>query len=148
MRGPHNHLRTWQRQAIDSTGVLLLASGAAWLLLHYGNPSELPHPLEAWSLRLHGLAAFAALFMFGLLAAAHVPRGWRATARGRGRRQRRWGLALCVLAALLVVSAYLLYYFAPENVRPILGSAHSAAGGAMALALWAHRRAGRRGALP
>jgi hypothetical protein len=141
---PHNRPRPWQRRATDACGAMLLLTGAVWLPLHYGRGDELPLPAEAWALRLHGAAAFVALFMLGVLAAAHVPHGWRATARGRGRPQRRWGLLLCGLAALLATSAYALYYFAPDNVRPALGGAHSAAGAAMALALWAHRRAGRR----
>jgi peptidoglycan/LPS O-acetylase OafA/YrhL len=148
MTGPHNRLRPWQRQAIDGSGALLLASGAVWLLLHYGRGDELPHPLEPWSMRLHGLASFVSLFMLGVLAAFHVPHGWRATARHGlrqpGRAQRRWGLLLCVLAAALAASGYALYYFAPDNVRPALGGAHSAAGAAMAGALLAHRRARRR----
>ena len=142
---PHNRLRPWQRRATDAAGLALLLSGAIWLALHYGRSSELPPPLEAWLMRLHGLAAFGALFMLGALAASHVPHGWRATARGRGRGQRRWGVALCVLAALLAASAYQLYYFAPDNLRPAIGVAHSAAGAAMAVALVVHRRARRRG---
>jgi hypothetical protein len=137
---PHNRLRPWQRHATQAAGLLLLATGAVWLVLHYGRGDELPLPAEAWALRLHGLAAFAALFMLGVLAGEHLPQGWRSTARGRGRLQRRWGIMLCVLALLLVFSAYLLYYFASDGVRPALGIAHSAAGAAMALALVAHRR--------
>jgi Fe2+ transport system protein FeoA len=121
--------------------MVLMATGAAWLVLHYGFATELPHPLEPWSLRLHGLAAMAALFMLGVLAAAHIPRGLHL----RGLAQRRTGLILCSLAGTLVASAWLLYYFAPDNVRPALGSAHSAAGAAMAVALVVHRRAVPRG---
>jgi peptidoglycan/LPS O-acetylase OafA/YrhL len=141
---PRNPLRLWQRQAVDASGGALLLSGAAWLALHYGRSAELPLPAEAWLMRLHGAAAFAAIFMLGALAAFHVPQGWRVTARGHGLAQRRWGLLLCVLGALLVASAYQLYYFAPDNVRPALGIAHSLAGLAMALALVMHRRIGRR----
>ena len=148
MSHPHNRLRPWQLHTVSISGWLLLSSGVLWLALHYGRGGdELPHALEPWTMRLHGLAAFAALFMLGALAAVHVPHGWRATARHRGKHQRRWGVTLCVLAAALVASGYALYYFAPDNVRPALGGAHSAAGGAMALALWAHRRAGRRAAV-
>ncbi len=142
----HNRLRPWQRRATDAVGALLLVTGLAWLPLHYGRGANaLPLPAEAWLIRLHGLAAFGALFMLGVLAGSHVPHGWRATARGRGREQRRWGLALCVLAALLAATAYQLYYFAPDNLRPALGVAHSIAGGAMAVALVVHRRVRRRG---
>ena len=166
-----NPLPPWQRLLLNATGWVLMLTGALWLALHYGRSDPtgeaLPHALEPWALRLHGLAGFAALFVLGALASVHVPRGWRITARrggyglGRtsgmsstsrtsctsctssvGRAQRRWGIVLCVLAALLAASAWLLYYFAPDPVRPALGLAHSAAGVAMALALWLHRRAG------
>ena len=43
----------------------------------------LPSPLEPWVMKVHGLAAFAALFMFGVLAASHVPLGWRLSLRWR-----------------------------------------------------------------
>lgn len=156
-----NPLQPWQRWLLDGAGWMLLASGALWLALHYGRSDPagdvLPHPLEPWAMRLHGLAGFVALFVLGALASVHVPHGWRITARrsghglGRtaraGRVQRRWGVILCTLAALLAASAWLLYYFAPDNVRPALGLAHSAAGLAMAMALWLHRRASLR-ALP
>jgi Fe2+ transport system protein FeoA len=137
----HNGLPRWQRRATDLSGSVLLGSGLAWLVLHYAVAGELPHPLEPWSLRLHGLAGMAALFMLGVLAAAHIPRGLRL----RGLAQRRSGLILCSLAGSLVASAWLLYYFAPDNVRPALGSAHSAAGAAMAVALVVHRRAAPKG---
>jgi hypothetical protein len=145
-----NRLRPWQRPAVDAVGALLLVSGVVWLPLHYGRGADaLPLPAEAWLMRLHGLAAFGALFMLGVLAGGHVPHGWRATASGRGRTQRRSGLVLCTAAALLVASGYLLYYFAPDNVRPPLGLVHSAIGVAMAAALWIHRRAAHgRGKTP
>ena len=82
--------------------------------------------------------------MLGILAAAHAPHGWRATARDRQRTQRRTGLGLCVLAGALVVSGYLLYYFAPETVRPTLGWVHSIIGVAMLALGLSHARRSRR----
>ena len=95
-------------------------------------------------MRVHGLAAFAVLFAFGALAAAHIPQGWRFSHRMRWARQRGSGLALCVLAATLALTGYLLYYFAPEPVRPALGWLHSGLGAAMALLVASHRRRGDR----
>jgi hypothetical protein len=141
---PHaatHHLARWHRLSVYAVGALLLLTGVAWLALHYlaGN-DELPHPLEAWMLRAHGLAAFAGLFMFGVIAAAHLPHGWRLSRRRRWAHQRRTGLVLCTLAAVLVLSGYLLYYFAPEAIRPSLGWIHAGVGVAMALAVALHRR--------
>lgn len=135
----------WQRTALLVSAALLLASGLGWLPLHYAwgaGAGELPHPLEAWAMRLHGLAAFAGLFVLGVLAAAHVPQGWRLSGRHRHAGQRGSGIALCTLAALLVASGYLLYYFALEAIRPPLGLAHAALGTAMVLLGGWH--AGRR----
>jgi hypothetical protein len=107
-------------------------------------PGELPHPLEVWSMRIHGAAAFAGLFALGMLAAAHVPAGWRVTRTAHRRAdrasQRHTGAALLSLAALLVVTGYLLYYFAPEDWRPAMGWVHAGAGIAMGLLGFVHAR--------
>jgi hypothetical protein len=138
-----HRLDRWQRAALYICTVLLLVTGVLWLAVHYGigaGAGELPHPLEAWAMRLHGLAGFGALFVFGALAAQHIPHGWRMTARQRYANQRGSGLALCTLAALLALSGYALYYFAPEGVRPALGWAHAGIGLALGVLLLAHRR--------
>ena len=140
---PRHRLPRWQRRMLYASGMLLLLTGLAWLALHYSvgaGAGELPHPLEAWCLRLHGLAAMAGLFMLGALAAAHIPQGWRLSRRWQLANQQRTGLLLCSLAALLVLSGYLLYYFAPENLRPVLGLVHAGIGVAMGCGLLAHRR--------
>ena len=144
---PHR-LPQWQWVTLILSGLALLASGLVWLGVHYSigaGAGELPHPLEAWAMRVHGLAAFAGLFLVGALAGAHIPHGWRMSGRHRWAQQRGTGLALCSGAALLAASGYLLYYFAPDSVRPTLGWAHSAVGVAMAAVVFAH---GRRKARP
>ena len=138
----HAHrLVRWQRFALYASGAALLLTGAAWLLLHYSlGAGDLPHPLEAWSLRLHGLAAFAGLFVLGVLAAAHIPQGWRLSHRRRWAGQRSSGVLLCVVGAVLALTGYLLYYFSSEAVRPALGWAHTFAGLAMGVLIASHRR--------
>lgn len=140
-----HRLVPWQRRVLYGAGTVLFASGCVWLAVHYGrNADALPSPVESWSMRLHGLAAFAALFAFGALAAVHIPQGWRLGHRLRWSHQRGSGLALCSLAAALALTGYLLYYFAPEGVRPALGWLHAALGAAMAFVVAGHRR-GRTG---
>lgn len=142
-----HRLNGWQRLCLYAAGTLLLASGAAWLALHYllgEGAGGLPHPAEAWLMRLHGLAGFVALFMLGVLAAHHVPHGWRLGARHRFARQRGSGALLCTLAALLAATGYALYYFAPEGVRPALGWVHSTFGLVMAGLVLSHRRGAAR----
>ena len=111
----------WQRQGLALLAALLVVSGAGWLALHYslgaGN-GELPHPAEPWLMRLHGAAAFAALFAAGVLSGHHIPAAWRQAQRPRQRTQRRSGLLICASAALVVLSGYALYYLAPEALRP------------------------------
>ena len=139
---PHRLVR-WQKFALYVSGALLLATGSVWLALHYSigaGAGGLPHPLETWSLRLHGLAAFAGLFVLGVLAAAHIPQGWRLSQRRRWAGQRRSGVLLCVIGALLVLTGYLLYYFASEAVRPALGWAHALVGVGMGVLIASHRR--------
>ncbi len=140
---PRHRLPRWQRHALHASGALLLLTGLAWLALHYSvgaGTGELPHPLEAWCLRLHGLVAMLGVFVLGALAAAHIPQGWRLSRRWHLAGQQRTGLLLCGLAALLVLTGYLLYYFAPDDLRPALGWTHAGLGIAMAgLTLW-HRR--------
>lgn len=131
--GPVLTVAAWQRALLLGTAVLLLISGGTWLAVHYllgAGAGELPHPLEPWLMRLHGLGAFAALFAGGAMAGAHVGAGWRVSARLGT--QRRSGLALCTLLALTVLSAYLLYYSAPEDWRGPLGWVHAGLGAALA----------------
>jgi hypothetical protein len=140
---PVNRLDRWQRQTLYVTGTLLAFTGVLWLAVHYSvgaGAGGLPHPIEAWSMRLHGLAAFAGLFMFGVLFALHVPRGWLLTRQKDWAGQRKTGTLLCVLAVFLALTGYALYYFAPEPLRPALGWVHAVAGVAMAGLIFIHRR--------
>ena len=140
-----NRLRAWQSRLFYASGTMLLATGAAWLVVHYTRAADaLPSPAEPWLMRAHGLGAFAILFMLGALAAAHVPRGWRLAERLGWQQQRRTGLVLCALAAALALTGYLLYYFAPETLRPGLGWLHGALGAAMTIVVAMHRRGGDR----
>jgi hypothetical protein len=142
-----NRLPGWHRLTLYTSGAVLLASGLLWLALHYsvgGGAGGLPHPLEAWAMRLHGLAAFAGLFVLGVIAGSHIPHGWRMSGRQRWAPQRGTGLMLALLGGALVLTGYLLYYFAPETVRPALGWLHTGVGLAMGAALAVHQRSKSR----
>jgi hypothetical protein len=120
-----NALEPWQGRFVIGSGVSLLASGLAWLPVHYlwgAGAGELPHPLEPWLVRWHGVSAVFGTFALGLVAAGHVSRGWRAGVK------RGTGLAMCVLAGLLVASGCLLAYLVPETVRSALGLLHTGLG--------------------
>jgi hypothetical protein len=151
---PHHHhphpvlrLPAWQRRLLNITAAFLLVTGIVWLGVHYSmgaGAGELPHPLEVLCMRVHGAAAFAGLFALGMLAAAHVPAGWRVTRSAHRRAdrasQRHTGVAMLSLASLLVLTGYALYYFAPEEWRPAMGWVHAGAGVAMAVLGFVHAR--------
>ena len=150
-----NPLKCWQHRLLYVTASLLTLSGAVWLTVHYlwgAGADQLPHALEPWLMRLHGGAAFAALFMTGILATSHIPQGWRMTTPSSQRRvrkagQRGTGLLMSVLGGFTIVSAYLLYYFAPENLRPLIGWAHALMGLLLCVTLPLHSR-GKRSSRP
>ncbi|MEO7325400.1 MAG: hypothetical protein ABIW82_11290 [Dokdonella sp.] len=120
---------------------VLWASGIGWLAFHYllRQTSEfglLPHPLEAWWLRLHGAAAFATLWLIGLLWAIHLVPAWKV-------RRRFSGIVLAVLLAVLVLSGYLLYYASGDSARAVISLLHWIVGAALPLALLPHVVRGR-----
>jgi len=132
-----------QLALVHASGWLLLASGVVWLGLHYlvgAGAGRLPHPLEAWMIRLHALAAWVAAFTLGGIAADHVPRGWHSTLRRHTPGQRRLGIALGVMALALLASGYALMYWIGEPTHAAWGWAHSAVGVAMAAVLVVHGR--------
>jgi len=139
---PEAHrLAAWQRRSLYATAAVLVVTGAAWLAVHYARAADaLPSPAEPWLMRVHGLAAFVALLLLGALAASHVPRGWRLAERRGWPSQRRTGVILCGLGVALVLTGYLLYYFAPDNIRPALGWVHAGLGAAIVLFALSHRR--------
>ncbi len=120
-------------------------TGAVWLILHFYLREKtefgfLPHPLEAWALRVHGAFAFAALWLGGLLWAAHIPAAWAL------RRNRYSGITVVSLFAVLALSGYLLYYLGDEGWRDIASLAHWLIGlfGLIALPLHSLRARSRR----
>ncbi len=121
----------------------LWASGALWLLFHYflrveGDFGPEAHPLEAWWLRLHGLAAFAALVAIGSILPIHARRAWQLN------KNRRSGLMMKLYFLWLALTGYALYYFLSESSEAWLPLAHWIPGLALPLAALSHIRLGRR----
>jgi len=97
------------RRALLWVSALLWLSGILWLLAHFLFPAHnefgvLPNRWEAPLMRLHGLIAVAAVFLFGWVGAGHIVARWSAAAN------RVSGLWLLGAACLLVLSGYALYY--------------------------------------
>jgi hypothetical protein len=108
-------------------------SGALWLAFHHfvrtqTEFGELPHPLEPWLIRIHTAFAFAAIWMCGVVWAAHIQPSWRQQAL------RRSGIALLAVLVVLVASAYLLFYLGDEQARAVVSVVHWALG--LALPGW------------
>ena len=121
---------------------LLWLSGALWLGFHYflrvpGEFGEHAHPLQAWWLRLHGLASFVALVVIGSVLPVHARRAWQL------KKNRNSGLSIKIILFWLAATGYALYYFsseANENWLPLL---HWIVGLGLPLMLALHIRRGR-----
>jgi hypothetical protein len=137
VRGPIR-LPQGRRTLLYGIAVAAWLSGVLWLVFHHfirveTEFGQMASPLEAWWLKLHGAAAFAALWVFGLLWGVHVVNGWTA-------RRRRWsGGVLFGAAVALIGSSYLLYYSGHDGLRNLASTVHWVLGQvAPALFVW-HR---------
>lgn len=137
------------KRVLQATFLLLWCSGLLWLLLHYflrqqGDFGPVPHPLEKWSLRLHGLAVFMGLVLLGSLIPVHGRQAWRV------RRQQRSGLAMTLTAVWLAGTGYALYYLVSDREASWIPVLHWGAGMAGPLLVLQHLRHRwvRRGARP
>lgn len=143
-RHPHRHphqqglrLPPRRKRALYAIFGGAWATGILWLVFHYflsvnGEFGAEPHPLEIWWLRLHGVFAFAALWLGGLLWAAHV----RPALARPGRRSS--GLLLLGMLAILAATGYLLYYAVDDGVRDGVRWAHWLTGVLLAVVLGIH----------
>jgi hypothetical protein len=132
-----------RRLAVYGIAFAVWLTGAVWVLLHYffmrqGPFGPSPHPVEFWSLVSHGAAAFASLWLFGLLWGIHIPIGWRSS-------RRRWsGGAMFAVAAWLILSGYMLYYVGSEQWMSAVAVLHWAFGLAAPALFLLHRFARER----
>src|SRR5689334_11868071 len=78
--------------------------------------------ISAYLLMLHGAAAMAMLLLIGVLVSLHVNRAWRTG------RNRITGAAMVTVNAILIATAFGLYYAGSEILRPWMSDVHIAAG--------------------
>ncbi|HLX23816.1 MAG TPA: hypothetical protein VKR38_10750 [Usitatibacter sp.] len=136
-------LGTRHRRWLYAALAFAWATGALWVFAHFAltanaDGESLRHPLEAWSLKLHGAAAFAFLVALGSMFAQHIPRAWYL------RRNVASGIATLALAAFLVATGYALYYFALDDAHAIVSTLHWTVGLAAIALFWIHVAMGRR----
>lgn len=96
------------------------------------------NPWQFPVLQIHGAAAFLMLMAIGALLTGHIPAGWRTS------RSRRLGITLVSGVSFMAISAWVLYYAAGENLRPIIGNVHASVGFSLPLILGLHIWHGRR----
>lgn len=116
-------IERWHRFCIYGVTGWLAATGLLWLLAHYfmrpvTEFGEGIHPLEPWSMKLHGAGAMATLFFVGSLLNIHLRRAVRA---GRNLVS---GWTMIAFLCALTLSGYGLYYLAGEQNRPLWSLAH------------------------
>jgi hypothetical protein len=130
------------RYAVYATFAILFASGAVWLIADArkdGDNGELWQQVAATLLMTHGGSAMVTLMMLGALVPVHMRYGWR------GRKNLTTGIAMATVSAILIVTAFGLYYFGAETGRAIAGDLHTWFGVASPALLVAHIWWGRRG---
>ena len=129
------------RRGIYIVFAVLFVTGAAWLAadaMKDGASGERWQAIAANLLMVHGGAAMAVLLLLGALVPLHVERGWRA------RRNRVTGATMVTFNAALILTAFGLYYFGSETLRPWASELHIGVGLALPVLLVVHIAVGRR----
>ena len=129
------------RWSLYAAFALLFATGAIWLVadqLKDSDSGEFWQATIANMLMVHGGAAMVTLLLLGALLPIHIARAWR------GRLNRVSGAIMIACNAVLIVTAFGLYYLGVETLHPWASDAHIAAGFALPLLLSFHIWLGRR----
>jgi cyanate permease len=129
------------RYAIYAAVAVLFASGAGWLIADQmkETPSgEIWQESAAYLLMLHGGAAMITLMLLGALFPLHIGRAWRA------KKNRVTGSVMIACNAVLITTAFGLYYLGSEEIRPWASDLHIGFGIALPLLLLVHVKTGRR----
>ena len=118
----------------------LAATGAVWLIadLLKDPEGEMWQMIGADMLMLHGMTAMIALVMIGAMIPLHVQRSWRA---GKNRVS---GSTMIGVNAILVATAWGLYYAGSDLLRTFVADVHIVAGLALPALAIVHVVIGRR----
>ncbi len=129
------------RYSVYAAFAVLLLTGAGWLVADWQKNiagDEIWQQAAATMLMVHGGAAMLALLLLGALIPVHLLRAWRS------RKNRISGSIMAAFNAVLIVTAFGLYYLGSEEVRPWISWIHLTAGFALSLMLPLHIWLGRR----
>jgi cytochrome c biogenesis protein CcdA len=130
------------RFAIYAAFAALLLTGAGWLVADWQkniSSDDIWQQTAAYLLMVHGGAAMLTLLLLGALIPVHVLRVWR------NRKNRISGSVMITFNAVLIATAFGLYYLGSETVRPWMSWIHIAAGFSLPLLFPVHIFLGRRG---
>ena len=129
------------RFAVYAAFGVLFMSGAAWFVadrIKESSENEIWQESAATLLMIHGGTAMVTLMLLGALVPVHVGRAWRA------RKNRATGMIMAVCNAVLIVTAFGLYYLASEALRPWASDIHLAFGLALPVMMLVHVQVGRK----
>jgi cation transport ATPase len=128
------------RFAVYAAFAVLFASGAVWLVADRMKESaeEIWQSSAATLLMLHGGTAMLTLMLLGALVPVHIGRAWRA------RKNRATGIIMTVCNAVLIATAFGLYYLSSEELRPWASDIHIAFGLGLPLLILVHVQSGRK----
>jgi hypothetical protein len=129
------------RYAIYASFTVLLLTGAGWLVADWQkdiSSDEIWQQSIAYLLMAHGGTAMVTLLLLGALIPVHLMRAWRS------RKNRISGSTMANFNAILIGTAFGLYYLGSETLRPWMSWIHIAAGFSLALLFPLHIYLGRR----
>jgi hypothetical protein len=134
-------LKTSFRYSLYAAFAVLVLTGAGWLLADWQKnvaADEIWQEIAADLLMVHGGTAMLTLLLLGALIPVHLLRAWRS------RKNRMSGSIMAAFNAVLMVTAFGLYYLGSEAVRPWMSWIHLCVGFALAVVFPLHVWLGRR----
>jgi len=127
------------RWALYAVFLVLFVTGAGWLVADdLKDSAEIWQQAAAYLLMIHGGATMVVLLLLGALFPLHMRRGWRA------RKNRMTGSVMVAFNAVLVVTAFGLYYSGSDVIRLATGRLHYGIGLALPILMLVHIVLGRR----
>ena len=129
------------RYAIYAALAGLFVTGAAWLVvdrLKDTPAGDMWQSISADLLMLHGGLTMVTLMLFGALFPLHIRLSWQR------RKNRTTGVLMLSFNALLIMTAFGLYYLGPEMLRPWMSWVHTIIGLSLPALAFTHILIGRQ----
>jgi hypothetical protein len=127
--------------AIYAAFSILFITGVGWVVSDQMKDAASGEPWQmtaAYMLMVHGGAAMATLMLLGALVPLHARHGWRM------RRNRITGGLMAAFNAMLILTAFGLYYLGSDTIRSWTSDVHIGAGLFLPILFCVHVFVGRR----